>query len=437
MDISVKIAITAPDGVVHEHEIAAFEKGCESAAEIGLSIGDSKALLLHLQQEIVAAQTAAFCVGRSTCSCCTGRLRRKGSKPIQYRTVFGDITIDSPRFYHCRCHAGPVQTFSPLTMLLPDHIAPEMLWLETKWASLVSYGVTVDLLKDVLPIGERLNAETVRRHLGRVANRMEAELADERYSFVETNASERERLPNPEGPITVGIDGGYVRSREKGQSHFEVTVGKSIPTDPLPGSRCLHRREGADRYLGLVQSYDEKPKRRLHDILKDQGWQENQQVTFMTDGGDTVINIARDMAPAHLNPDEAEEIARFLRQIKGYLWNGNLHEGKAVIDDLVMDIDDVETEYASIKALRKAASEFQTYIANNAWMIPNYAERRRYGERVSTGFVESTVNTVVGKRFCKRQQMRGSKTGAISCCKPVRAPWTAPCAQSSSNGIQA
>ena len=45
-------------------------------------------------------------------------------------------------------------------------------------------------------------------------------------------------------------------------------------------------------------------------------------------------------------------------------------------------------------------------------MIPNYAERRRYGERVSTGFVESTVNTVVGKRFGKKQQMRWSKQGA-------------------------
>lgn len=45
-------------------------------------------------------------------------------------------------------------------------------------------------------------------------------------------------------------------------------------------------------------------------------------------------------------------------------------------------------------------------------MIPNYAERRRYGERVSTGFVDNTVNTVVGKRFGKRQQMRGSKRGA-------------------------
>lgn len=79
---------------------------------------------------------------------------------------------------------------------------------------------------------------------------------------------------------------------------------------------------------------------------------------------------------------------------------------------MVIDLEDVETDYASIKALRKAASEFETYIVNNKAMIPNYAERRRYGERVSTGFVESTVNTVVGKRFGKRQQMRWSKRGA-------------------------
>ena len=31
---------------------------------------------------------------------------------------------------------------------------------------------------------------------------------------------------------------------------------------------------------------------------------------------------------------------------------------------------------------------------------------------VSTGFVESAINTVVGKRFGKRQQMRWSKPGA-------------------------
>jgi len=68
--------------------------------------------------------------------------------------------------------------------------------------------------------------------------------------------------------------------------------------------------------------------------------------------------------------------------------------------------------YQNIKAFRKGACEFQTYVANNAHAIPNYDERHRYGEGVSTAFVESTVNTVVGKRFSKRQQMRWSRSGA-------------------------
>lgn len=423
MNIDITVTITAADGTLHTEKIGAITKGSDTIGEIGLSIGESKELLLKLQQKIVSAQCAAFCSRRACCSSCQGKLRIKARGSIRYRTVFGDTTIDSPRFHQCRCHQAAAKTFSPLTELLPGHVAPELLWLETKWASLVPFGVTADLLKDVLPIDRQLSPDTIRRHLAQVATRMETELAEERFSFINTSAVQREKLPNPEGPITVGIDGGYVKSRDKG--NFEVTVGKSIPTDR------------PSRYLGLVQSLDDKPKRRLHEVLKDQGWQENQPVTFMTDGGDTVINMAQHMAPAsehildwfhitmritvmqqyikglaHHNPKDAEAIARLLRQIKGFLWNGNLHDGRAVIEDLVMDLEDVETGYAGIKALRKAAGEFETYISNNADMIPNYAERRRYGERVSTGFVESTVNTVVGKRFCKRQQMRWSKRGA-------------------------
>lgn len=425
MNIEIEVKITGPDGAAHTEKVAIFRKGTDTIGEIGLSISESKELLLKLQQEIVSAQCVAYCAKRSCCPCCGRKLRCKGQGRIRYRTAFGDVTVPSSRFYHCQCHDGPASTFSPLTELLPDHVAPELLWLETKWASLMSFGVTADILKDVLPVDARLSPDTIRRHLDRVATRMEKELAEEQFSFIETSACQRGQIPNPEGPITVGIDGGYVRSRDEGQSHFEVTVGKSIPTDR------------PSRYLGLVQSHDAKPKRRLHEVLKDQGWQENQPVTFMTDGGDTVINMALHMAPAsehildwfhitmritvmqqyvkglgHHNEEDAESLARLLRQIKGFLWNGNLHDGQLVIEELVMDLDEIETDYASIKALRKTATEFETYIANNKDMIPNYAERRRYGERVSTGFVESTVNTVVGKRFGKRQQMRWSKRGA-------------------------
>jgi hypothetical protein len=54
---------------------------------------------------------------------------------------------------------------------------------------------------------------------------------------------------------------------------------------------------------------------------------------------------------------------------------------------------------------------FLTYIRNNRHLIPNYGERYRNGEAIATGFVESTVNQVVSKRFCKKQQMQWSKRG--------------------------
>ncbi len=304
--------------------------------------------MLDLQTQIVTAQTQAIAEKASRCADCQKALRSKGSKSVGYRTVFGDIAVDSRRFYHCQCSPTQAKTFSPLKSIIVGHVSPELLWLEAKWASLVSFGVTVKLLHDVLLIGKQLTAETIRRHHGQVATRLENELADERYSYIATSASARCQLPTPEGPITIGIDGGYVKSSEEGQTHFEVTVVKSIPTDR------------PDRYLGLVTSYDEKPRRRLHDVLREQGWQENQPVTLMTDGGDNVINLARDMAPAsehlldwfhvtmritvmgqyvkglsHHSLEETNKVASLLRQIKGFLWNGNTREAQMAINDLV------------------------------------------------------------------------------------------------------
>jgi hypothetical protein len=51
-------------------------------------------------------------------------------------------------------------------------------------------------------------------------------------------------------------------------------------------------------------------------------------------------------------------------------------------------------------------------IVNNRHVIPNYGERYHNGQAIATGFVESTVNEVVSKRFCKKQQMQWSKEGA-------------------------
>ena len=65
-----------------------------------------------------------------------------------------------------------------------------------------------------------------------------------------------------------------------------------------------------------------------------------------------------------------------------------------------------------LKKLSRALEEFGTYIDNNAGAIVNYGERRRCGERISTGFVESTINQLIAKRFVKKQQMRWTPRGA-------------------------
>ena len=56
--------------------------------------------------------------------------------------------------------------------------------------------------------------------------------------------------------------------------------------------------------------------------------------------------------------------------------------------------------------------EFHTFIDRNRAFVPNYGERYRNGERISTAFVESTVNQVVSKRMVKRQQMQWTPEGA-------------------------
>lgn len=45
-------------------------------------------------------------------------------------------------------------------------------------------------------------------------------------------------------------------------------------------------------------------------------------------------------------------------------------------------------------------------------MVVNYGKRWRKGETISTAIIESLVNSFLGKRFSKKQQMQWSKAGA-------------------------
>jgi hypothetical protein len=73
--------------------------------------------------------------------------------------------------------------------------------------------------------------------------------------------------------------------RSRKQGWFEVITGKSVTA------------EGASKCFAFVNNYDSKPKRRLFEVLKSQGMQLNQEVTFLSDGADTVCDLQLYMNP--------------------------------------------------------------------------------------------------------------------------------------------
>jgi hypothetical protein len=143
-------------------------------------------------------------------------------------------------------------------------------------------------------------------------------------------------------------------------------VGKSIlafrrdDEDDIPSSKCF----------GFVQTLDEKPKHRLFEVLKSQGLQMNQPLTFLSDGGDTVRDLQLYLSPEaehlldwfHLAmrltvmqqtakglpltiQDEEETyplrdpVVRSLERLKWSLWHGNVYQAFQKIADLAMDLD--------------------------------------------------------------------------------------------------
>jgi len=395
---------------------------------LGFTLAEGKAILAQLQEAVVAQQAAAYVTTQQTCPTCGARRRCKGHHQIVVRSLFGTLRLDSPRFRRCGCQpADSPRSSSPLAECLPERTTPERRYLEAKWAALLPFGVTVDVLSEVLPL--QANRATLYRHVQQVAERLEGELGDEQPFFIEGCQRDWDALPRPDGPLTVGIDSGYVHARDgdnRKAGWFELIVGKSVPAD------------GAAKCFGFVTSYDTKPKRRLAEVLKAQGLQMNQAITFLSDGGDNVRDLQLYLSPQaehlldwfHITmritvlrqqlkeliataPDhDLAKLDEELERVKWYLWHGNVFRALQVVEQVQWQLEDLDEEGRASCKLAKTVVEFHTYVTANEAFIPNYGDRYRYDEVISTAFVESTVNQVISKRMVKKQQMRWTKKGA-------------------------
>src|SRR5262249_25271255 len=108
--------------------------------------------------------------------------------------------------------------------------------------------------------------------------------------------------------------------------------------------------------------------------------------------------------------DKGEEFEKELERVKWFLWHGNLYKALQALEGLQLDIDAEESPEA--RKLDRTLHEFDHYIRTNQSSLPNYGDRYRNEEAISSAVAESAVNQIISKRFVKKQQMRWTKRGA-------------------------
>src|SRR2546421_11467919 len=220
MKLRVQVVIEADDDEDDlprsvARDVAQIDRDALSIDTLGLHLDEAKHLLQQVQAVLIDEQVRSSLAEGVACPDCGRPRAHKDSKTIVTRTLFGTLHLSSPRWRQCPCQPQTTRTFSPLAAALPERTTPELLYLESKFAGLVSYGLSAKLLAETLPIGRPLYASAARLHAQATGERLESELGPEQSMFADGCQLDWDELPRPDLPLTVGLDGGYVHSSQQ------------------------------------------------------------------------------------------------------------------------------------------------------------------------------------------------------------------------------
>ena len=294
----VKLVAERQPGVTTETELACIERDAQAGlADLGLSLAEVKQLTAALQSEIVPAQVAALGGRPRACLACGRRLASKGYSRVRFRSLFGDVPVRVRRLVACPCQAGKgeAKSVAVLDFGRGAAVAPELAYVTARYAALAPFGKVAALLSDLLPVSGTQHASTVRSRTLRVGT-----------EIVQASTAEMATTPTPAataGPVVVGLDGGYVRSRHRAEGRrFEVIAGKVITGD------------GAQHRLAFTRMGPAATTKVFRAALAAAGVDADTPATVLCDGDAGLWRLQREVLPnATLcaNDDETNSLVQF------------------------------------------------------------------------------------------------------------------------------
>ena len=385
-------------------------------ANLGLILAEAKLLLAGVQREIVAVQAREHAVGRPSCARCGDVCRVKDYRDHAVSTLFGQVTVQLPRFRCAAC--GGIEA----GIAWPSHCrsTPELDRLQAHLSALMTYRTAADVLAQMFPVDARTHHETLRRHTLKVGE----VLGDYVATRPETAAA----------ATVVTLDSTFIRSCAEGERHLEVRVGN------------VETASGGRQVFGAVAKADTDIRAVICRSLDAVGRTGDTALTAFTDGCPGLRRILANagvttppmldwfhvaMRLQHLkqiadglsadDPARGAAIAVIVEEVERLhwrIWNGKAKDAQISIDRIRAVMHhfrgepDQRRSAAPSRKLWTALRALDGYLTGqSAWLV-NYAERHRAGLRVRTAITEGTANFLVNRRMNKSQQMRWSRRGA-------------------------
>jgi hypothetical protein len=145
------------------HTVLTTELAMET---LGMSLSEGKEMLSGVQDIVIAQQAREYLQQQRACPDCGRLYTSKDAGTMAVKPLFGSVPVANPRWNCCSCQSAGPRTFRPMRRWLKERTSPEMMYLETRWGSLLPFAKVADLLCDVLPVDDSVKAETVRTHAG-------------------------------------------------------------------------------------------------------------------------------------------------------------------------------------------------------------------------------------------------------------------------------